>query len=539
MPTVADLNQRHPSVDQKETARLHALYHGGKPFDALLSEFLPQRPAEAPGRYDLRKKEAHYRNYLGPIVDYFASLLFAEALCADAKDANGKPVELDDFYARFLEDADGNGCDLNELAKAALTEAAVKRCSWMRLEQATDGGVPADNAKDFKERGLGDVWIHRVPTEQVYDWDVDDDGNLLWAVVHSLTALRSGLSGNRRMVTECWEYLTPAGCETYRIVYDVKKPPKNTDSVPQIGTMTSHRFGAVPLVPLHLPPALWIANRLATPQLAHFRLSNAHTWGLQASCFAQPVFKTKRDDNGVPRQPVMGAGYGIMLGIDESMEWVAPPAAPFDSLANEIKAQKDEIYRIAHQMALGVENNAAAIGRTAESKAKDAEATRVVLIAFSKAVREFVERIYGLVSAARGESYEWSISGLDDFAALDAGGLMGMLVNLEKAGGIPSPTFEIQMKSRLAASLLGDVDESVKETIEDEIEDSILGDADADEPDEPVDEDTADIAKMHAVALKIANGKPGPKPRRNRSRGKAQPGKPVGGRSNSAGAAAT
>ena len=52
---------------------------------------------------------------------------------------------------------------------------------------------------------------------------------------------------------------------------------------------------------------------------------------------------------------------------------------------------KDEIYRVAQQMALGVENNAASVGRSAESKEVDSSSTETCLKAYASPVREAAE----------------------------------------------------------------------------------------------------------------------------------------------------
>jgi hypothetical protein len=180
-----------------------------------------------------------------------------------------------------------------------------------------------------------------------------------------------------------------------------------------------------------------------------------------------PVIKVK-DPQGF--RETMGAGYGFYIHPDEDIEWTAPDAAPFDALGKEIKSHKDEIYRIAQTMALGVENNAAAVGRSSESKAADQESTRVVMLAYARVAKETIERIYDLIGRARGDDYVWAVDGLDDFAADDLSGMVEVLQMVQDSGGIPSKTFNVEVKSRLAESLLQDLSEEHKATIRKEIE---------------------------------------------------------------------
>lgn len=499
MPTYAQLNQRHPSFSVDRHADLCALYDGGERFKARLPRFLPQRPAEHEVRYSLRKQEAVYRNYLGPIIDYFAALLFTGSPVIAAKSEAGEPVlEPGDFYTELREDCTRNGTDVDAFFKDRLTRAMVDGRSWFLVNQPSHGeaDIGALSKADFEKAKLGDAWLSAVDAADVYDWEEDETGKLEWAIVHRSESRRRAVSESRGKITESWLFLTPEATETYAITYDASKPPKPEDNVPRIGAATPHRFGRVPLVVLDLPLSLWVANRLETPQLAHFRLSNAQTWGMSSTCYAQPVFHVEASEDGTFKMPTMGAGYGIVMGKDESLEWAAPPAAVYAALGEEIKSHKDEIFRIAHQMALGVENNAAAVGRSAESKASDAESTRVVMLAFSRVVKESIEYVYDMISAARGDEFEWSVDGLDDFAAIDMAGLVESLENLQKAGGIPSRTFHVQMKYRLAEGYLPDIDEKTKAEIKKEIEDNV--------GDEIPDMHLVELAKMHDLANRIA-----------------------------------
>jgi hypothetical protein len=263
--------------------------------------------------------------------------------------------------------------------------------------------------------------------------------------------------------------LTPTEIETYSITYDKKAPPTPEQEIARIGEPVPHRFGRVPLVCLDLPPALHIAGRLRSPQLAHFRKTNALAWSLATSCYAMPVARVGNPEEF--KRHLSGAGYELVLGREDSWEWEAPPTGHFAALDTEIKAEKDEIFRIAHQMALGVENNAAAVGRSAESKASDMESTRVVLVAFSRIVKETIEYALDLISRARGEDLIWSVEGLDDFAALDVDQFIENLGNLKgKVGAIPSRTFAVEANIRAAEALLRDLDEATKQKIRAEIE---------------------------------------------------------------------
>jgi hypothetical protein len=468
MPTRKQLNQRHPSFDADKSARLRALYEGGELFKAKLDEFLPQQPAEPPVQYALRKKISVYRNYVGPISDYFTALLFASApiITGKTKGAEAAEVQLPDYYSRFEKDCDRAGTNLIDAFKEMLSDAMIVQRAWLWLQHEPDGQMQPSNRADFEKLGLGDSWVRVVKDEQVLDWETDDTGNLALVIIFDQTAKRTSLSVGRDTIVETWHCVLADRVDVYQLSYERDKPPGPDAEVP-LRESYKHRYGAVPIVCLDMPPALWVGSRIESPQLAHFRLSNMQLWGMSRTCYAMPVFKRDSEEKDEPR---MGAGYGIYLGLKESLEWAAPPVDCYGALGEEIKSHKDEIYRIANTMALGVENNSAAVGRSGESKNADARSTTVVMQAFARRVRECIERVYDLIGRARGDKYQWAVAGLDDFSADDLPGMVEMFKTVNDAGGIASQTFNVEMQARLAESFLPDLDQQTKQTIRKELQ---------------------------------------------------------------------
>jgi hypothetical protein len=468
MPTYAELNQRHPSINTVRLAELSALYEGGEKLERLYTSLLPQRERESARRYDTRIKEAQYRNYLGPIIDYFVSMLFVSKPVLKAKrPGDDEGAEPGDYWAALRGDCDRAGTDIDALFRETLTMAMVERTGWVRLHQPVDGAEPPVDKAEFDGRKLGDCWLEHLDCHGIFDWETGDDGRLLWALTHRIESRRLGIGASRDIVVETWDYLTPAAVEKFQIRYQKDKKPQPTDTVASIGS-APHTFGQVPLICLDLPPALWVANRLRSPQLAHFRKVNAQAWSMAATCYAMREYFVGSPEEF--QKAINGPGYEVILHREDKAQWSAPPSEHFAALDVEIKAEKDEIFRVAHQMALGVENNAAAVGRSADSKASDMESTRVALVAFSRQVKETIKVTLDLITRARGEDIEWSVEGLDDFAALDVDAFLANLALLnDKVGKIPSKTFAIQANTRVAEALLRDLDEETKVLIRQEI----------------------------------------------------------------------
>lgn len=167
---------------------------------------------------------------------------------------------------------------------------------------------------------------------------------------------------------------------------------------------------------------------------------------------------------------ITGAGYMHTIGKDEKISFVAPDTAPFDVIANQIKAQKDEIHRIAQQMANSVDNSAAALGRSGDSKAADASATEICLLAYGDVVKDAIEELYELISDGRGDTgVTFSIEGMTHFKLSD---VSIMLDNAGKASTFiaQSPTLGRELAKQVAEYLLPGANQQVKDAIRAEID---------------------------------------------------------------------
>lgn len=461
------LRATNPDYDSDTWADYWALYSGGETWQKRAKRFLPPNPQEADDQYYQRLKAAHYRSYLGPIVDYFVSFLFTSQLVIRAQ-ADGKTADVDEYYLRIKEDCDGQGTDLVDLLKTRLTRALVDGASYMLVDFPSDGGQRPASVADWRDRGLDGAKIRPIDRAAMLDWEADENGRLLWAIVYECTSPRPTPLDRRDGKLHKWRVYDRQLVKTYEL-YQERGAFLDEEQSVQLVESRPHGLQAVPIVKLTPPCGMWIADRVASAQKEHCALSNANTWMIRRTCYAMPVFKLK-DKSNVPK---MGAGYYMMIGADEEFTWSAPDSTPFDSIRQEVASQKDEIFRTVHQMAQGVDNSAAAVGRSGESKQADAASTRVMLEALGSCVREAVGRVYSMLSAGRGEEYHWSIEGLGGYRVDDAELLLtaiGQVVLMD----IPSPTFAKEIRARAALSMLPDADQAIKDTIRLEIEDNFV-----------------------------------------------------------------
>jgi len=452
------LRRRHPEYDGETIQTYGDLFRGGRDFHKNVKRYLLQNDVEPQTVYDKRCKASHYLNYCGPIGGYFASLLFSSPMTYISD-----PVEADQWWAEWKEDVDQLGTDLDSFFHRQFVEALVKKHTFWRVDFPKALGDEPNKAA-WQESGAGEAVIVDVPTENIINWRKVED-RYLWLMEYSKLEELIRPGDDEPTTTETWTLWNADGPnQRWRAVYTKANRPKDDDIIPEVDAPKTMLAG-IPFVELCMPPELWLMNLLADGQLEHFRQRCALSWSIQRTCYAMPVFTLK--DKRKP--PANGIGYYIMLGEGETLTYAAPPSAPYDTIQAYNQTLKDELHRVAQQMARGVENNAAAVGRSGMSKQADEHGTEVVLKAFGRLVREAVERTMNLIAEGRGGDVKWSISGMDAYRLADAKTIADTAL-VSDAIKVPSPTYRREMMKRVAYSQLPDLDQETKQAIAEEIE---------------------------------------------------------------------
>lgn len=470
------LDTPRPDVDRDQLADYRALYHGGSCFRERLERFIPIRPDEPHKVYAHRKDIAHYLNYAGPIVNYFLAFVFSDDL-----EVTSEPVAPEWYADQFEGNCDGLGMDLHVMLRERFTRAAVERRCWILVDSPSDDGDEPANRAEWEQRQLGDAYLCPLNESDVRDWEIDERGELLWAIVKQRDTRRTDPTKGRDTVTDTWTVWGREEWTRFAVTYDPKNPPKPDDDVPEVGHGKVATKGRVPLVKIELPETLWIMNTLASAQIEQTRARNALSYSLQRTCYAMRNYFVHEAPGNAE---VTGPAYGHVYGIDEKVEWDAPPGDAFAPVAAYAATLKDELYRVANQMALGVDNNAAAVGRSGDSKAQDSAATIVVVKAFAHEVRETAKRVYDLVALSRGEKdTTWDVGGMDAYVEQDLPTLAEAAATIESLN-IPSPTFRRLVAKRVALTVCSNATPAERAAIAKEIDTNIT-DEDASKPPAP------------------------------------------------------
>ncbi len=361
-------------------------------------------------------------------------------------------------------------------------DALVSRRAYWRVEfpdkaAETDAAV-IDSRADYEATGVGVACLVPVPTANIVHWKRDEKGAFVWVVEYTKAEELAEFDADAAQTTETWTLWRADGeHKRWQTTYAADKLPKLTTDIPEIDAPYDPT-GTIPIVELELPVELWVLNLLADAQLELFRKRNALSFAMDRTCYAMAVLTAKGN------KPIgkMGAGRWLRLQPEETLSWPSPPSTPFDVIGAYCATLKDELHRVASQMAQGVDNNAAAIGRSAESKATDNSATEIVLEAFGSYVREAIEQTFDLIALGRQEpdGFDVDVQGCDHYHVADLDTLTENAVAGELLK-IPSVTLKTEVFKRIARGFLPGADEKTLTAIDGEITTGVAS-ADAEPP---------------------------------------------------------
>lgn len=493
------LNQRNPAYCGELWCELEDLYAGGYAMAANAKKYMPRLTGESPTRYQDRCQAAGYISYLGQIVDYFASALFAQNLsvseASDADDPTTPGGKSDtDFYTAFAADADLRGHAFAQIAKCVFRTALLKRRALMMVDfpTAPQAALAASRADEAKI-GTSRAYVQELPLEQLIDWEYDDVGGFAFAVLYRQVARRADPTMVRndaiRHEFKVWSR-DEKGAVRWDTFAKVKKKDEafgDDEDVPPVdGGATT--FQAIPIVEFELPDGLWVGNKIGTLAKEHYQRRAALVSAEYKSLVVLPVAKLGPEIGAIAgampsdaqQNPNRGVdpvgqfqlkGYTV-IGADDDICFAEPSGTCYELVGKELNQLKDEMFRVVHQMAASVTNVASQKGQSGDSKREDRAAEAIVLAAFGQAVRDFAKRVYTCISRARSEDVVWTPRGLDRFENVDRDQLLAESVQVDLIG-IPSPTFKKTYKTELALKLVETAPPATQDLIRQEIQDGV------------------------------------------------------------------
>lgn len=497
MPTYAQLAQpRHPDFDADYWRKIRALYDGQNGVrramrdGALRDALFPRHMGEDDAVYQERCKRAFIIPYMGETLNYMVSALGADPvrLSEDGPEGAGAlsgKANGDEFYDGLVKNCappQARPMSLNQLLRQQALTALLYKRAWTLVDLPRLGPdeEPPLNLLDQEARGLDRAYACPIDPEVVTDWEEDDYGELLWALLRVVTSKRLALGSDRSMVREEYTYWTRDGWERYIYEYDPNKNPPKDEQAPDVTESGDHTFGRVPLRRMEVPEGLWAGSKIEGICTEHFNKRNALSWGMYRSLFqflsitlqAPDALAPVTEDQTRAVRQTIGPGRVWVGAEKDKVEYISPQAEPFKVAMADLDNLRDEMHRVLHQMAQSVDNSGAALKRSAESKTVDASATAVILKEMGRLLRDHAEDVFTTISHGRGEDKDWTAQGADQFDEVAMDSLVTEAQVLESIA-IPSPTFQALYKFELARRALPGATEEQLGEIMDELKDGI------------------------------------------------------------------
>lgn len=452
-----DIDREHPDHKRRQhMLRMYRdLYAGGLDFQQRASEYLLRRQKEPLDVYGERLQRVFYQNYIGSIVDWYASTLFRRGPCIqfDGGLENGKK-----FLSEFVDNCDRRGTPLASFFRQCLIDTLLAGETHVLVDFPKVAKVPNNRAEE-DATGLSRAYIVQYQSEDLINWCVDECGEYQWIVLRQKVRRQPRVDSPDEVEETYWRYYDRSEYRVYRRIEG-----KNGTGITLIdnGSHAFSRAQRVPLFTMQVTEGLWLMNKAANLQLEHFNKSNALSWAITMGLFAMPVIYSDREWN-----QIVGESYYIQLGPTDRFGWTEPDGKVYQIAATNLESLKEEIYRVCYLSQASGEM-ISGHAQSALSKQMDFAITQEVLRTYSSVIKECIRQVLTAISQARQDDVLVSVAGLDevdigDFATelQDAKSLMEV--------GIESTTLKRQVYQRLALKYLNDARQDVKDQIAREI----------------------------------------------------------------------
>lgn len=524
------LTQRHPDYDERTWAELDLLYEGGIRAMRAAESFIKPLDGEKPSRYADRLRLVAYVPYPGQIIDYFTSGLFqsgldvTEAVDADDPATAGEGAQQEDFWDEFAKDADRKGTPFSGVIREAVRTALLKKKALVALDFPDPGKKP-ENRLEEKALGADRGYAYNLPVEELVDWELDDQGRFEWCVLYEKIVERPSPKASRSLETHRWTVWTrgeapdvdqndlaafeaakeagdlqaasrvlrtlqkratpapdaKARWERYEFTCPIGWDAFSPDTEIPLVDSGETSFPEIPILLLELPAGLWAGNLLGPMAVEHWSRRSALVGAEARNMTAVTFAELGKDDGGLGADALDGATKralrekGVDIALPGRLGVAEPQAHAYEVVQRDLKDLKDEMFRVAHQMAMSVDNSSSSTRRSGESKKQDKTDVDVVLGALAVFAKVLAVRVYRVLAAAMKEAdVLWTARGLDKFTAEDRTELTqeGMSLGIV-LDSIPSPTFRKEALTQFAFRWAPNLDPTTQDTIRKEIADGV------------------------------------------------------------------
>ncbi len=453
-----DIDREHPDFKkQQHTLRTYRdLYAGGLQFKHRAGEYLLRRQKEPLDVYSERLQRAFYQNYVGSIVDWYASTLFRREPSVQFQ---GFLEAGDKFFPAFLDDCDRKGTRLATFFRQCFTDVLVAGRTHILIDFPRAATTPTNRAEEDAV-GLSRAYLVQYQAENLINWSLDEHGEYEWIVLRQKIRRQPNVNSPDLVEETYWRYYDRSGFQIYRRFE--REGSESVISLVDSGPHAYSRENRVPLITMQVTDGLWLTNKAAHLQLEHFNKSNALAWAITMGLFAMPVIYSDREWN-----QIVGESYYIQLGPTDKFGWTEPDGKVYQIAATNLESLKEEIYRVCYLSQASGEM-VSGHAQSALSKQMDFVITQEVLRAYGTTIKDCIRKVLNGICKARQDETTVCVTGLDEVDISDFGTELQDAKNLLQLG-IESPTLKRQIYQRLATKYLDDANQETKDQITHEI----------------------------------------------------------------------
>lgn len=474
------LKKKHEKYDAEYWQELRTLAYGGNYLDEkILKKLLPKQPGEESEVYKHRIKMAYFTPYMGSMLGYYSSSVISDPLIMNTDDKEDMP----EFYKEFEESVCKTSCfniSINEHVRMLLNDAFYTKVSYALVDlPALKEGEEAPKTKAEEEaRGLDKAYVCAIPAEEVWNYQEDEDGKLLWINIHSLSRKQLSILDDKITNIETFTLYYPEHWERYTYQWKDGDAKPLDNQPPNKSDMGEHSFERVPVEKLTLPDDLYFGDKIGSLMKKIFQKMNGLDYASDKTLFQFLLWKHQNMGIDAPSiiaenenratDQTFGNGRVIKAAEKDVVEYVGGSPEPLAWTENHIRFLRDEASRIIGQSALNLTGSSKLLNRSADSKSFDKKSMEIIEEHLGLICKEYAERVFELVAAGRKEKLNFRASGMADYSQIGIDELADIQTKVSNME-LPSTTFNAEFAYNTVKMLLEDAPKEKLEIIEKEL----------------------------------------------------------------------
>ncbi|MBM3761213.1 MAG: hypothetical protein FJW36_13310 [Acidobacteria bacterium] len=355
------------------------LYSGGAQIKSKASNYLYRRHREPAEVYQERVARAFYENYIGSIIDWYASTLFRREPILTVEDTTRRSSK---FYFEFFEDCDRNGTSITDFLRKRFIDALIFGKSFIALEFPKREKSLSSRLEE-EELGFDRGYLTSIHPTDVVNWEHNSDGKLILMTIQLEGKKSTSFLDFEKTPSRYLVYT-----ETEFFIVDEDPVDNGKIHIVESGFHSCASENRLPVFEIAMSDGLWLMNKAAHLQLEHFNKSNSLSWSLGMALYATPVIYSKRD-----WPSIFGESYYIHLDPEDKFGWTEPEGNVYRIAMENLARLQEEIYRTCYLMGQSRSWLSGSAQVSGNSKRADYQITQEVLRAYGDAVKDTLKRL--------------------------------------------------------------------------------------------------------------------------------------------------